>query len=52
MPSDGSYHYTYTATWVATKLRWGLATDAAERQALLGLAEDCPATTFTYEPAT
>ncbi|WP_030688895.1 HNH endonuclease family protein [Streptomyces sp. NRRL B-1347] len=51
MPSDGSYHCTYTATWVATKLRWSLAADDTERQALLGLAEDCPATTVTYEPA-
>ncbi|MEW2530670.1 HNH endonuclease family protein [Streptomyces sp. NPDC047071] len=51
MPSDSSYHCTYTATWVATKLRWSLAADDTERQALLGLAEDCPATTVTYEPA-
>ncbi|MFC9409628.1 HNH endonuclease family protein [[Kitasatospora] papulosa] len=41
MPSDASYHCTYAATWVATKLRWDLAMDDAERQALLGTAEDC-----------
>ncbi|MFI8930642.1 DUF1524 domain-containing protein [Streptomyces sp. NPDC053474] len=52
MPSDSSYHCTYTAMWVATKLRWSLAADDTERQALLGLAEDCPATTVTYESAT
>ncbi|MDH6545218.1 hypothetical protein [Streptomyces sp. SPB4] len=38
-------------TWVGTKLRWDLAVDANERQALLGLAEDCPTTTVVYEPA-
>ncbi|MCX4546691.1 HNH endonuclease family protein [Streptomyces sp. NBC_01565] len=51
LPSDGSYHCTYAATWVGTKLRWDLAADEAERQALLGIAEDCPATTVVYEPA-
>ncbi|OEJ35349.1 HNH endonuclease family protein [Streptomyces subrutilus] len=51
LPSDGSYHCTYAATWVGTKLRWDLAVDDNERQALLGLAEDCPTTTVVYEPA-
>lgn len=51
LPSDGSYHCTYAATWVATKIRWDLAVDEAERQALLGLAEDCPNTTVVYERA-
>ncbi|MFF1343408.1 HNH endonuclease family protein [Streptomyces sp. NPDC058290] len=51
LPSDGSYHCTYAASWVGTKLRWDLAADEAERQALLGLAEDCTATTVVYEPA-
>ncbi|WP_234344383.1 HNH endonuclease family protein [Streptomyces sp. WM6372] len=51
LPSDGSYHCTYAATWVGTKLRWDLAIDEDERQALLGLAEDCPTTTVVYEPA-
>ncbi|MFF4450816.1 HNH endonuclease family protein [Streptomyces sp. NPDC001502] len=51
LPSDGSYHCTYAATWVGTKLRWDLAVDEAERQALLGLAEDCSTTTVVYEPA-
>ncbi len=50
LPSDGSYHCTYAATWVGTKLRWDLAVDENERQALLGLAEDCPTTTVVYEP--
>ncbi|KMO95659.1 HNH endonuclease family protein [Streptomyces roseus] len=51
LPSDGSYHCTYAATWVGTKLRWDLAVDENERQALLGLAEDCPTTSVVYEPA-
>ncbi|MEU9148843.1 hypothetical protein [Streptomyces sp. NPDC048349] len=51
LPSNGSYHCTYPATWVGTKLRWGLAVDEAERQALLRLVEDCPTTTVIYEPA-
>ncbi|MET9611029.1 DUF1524 domain-containing protein [Streptomyces sp. NPDC006512] len=51
LPSDGSYHCTYAATWVGTKLRWDLAVDESERQALLGLAQDCPTTTVVYEPA-
>ncbi|GHG45033.1 hypothetical protein [Streptomyces hydrogenans] len=51
LPSDASYHCAYAATWVGTKLRWGLATDEAKRQALLGLAENCPAALISYEPA-
>ncbi|WNI34476.1 HNH endonuclease family protein [Streptomyces sp. ITFR-6] len=49
MPADGTYHCAYAATWVATKLRWDLAVDDAERQALLGTAEDCTGTTVTYQ---
>ncbi|MFJ3832807.1 hypothetical protein ACIPWI_33370 [Streptomyces sp. NPDC090046] len=51
LPSDGSYHCTYAATWVGAKLRLDLAVDEAERQAPLGLAEDCPHTTVVYERA-
>ncbi|GGZ95000.1 hypothetical protein GCM10010371_63600 [Streptomyces subrutilus] len=51
LPSDTSYHCTYAATWVATKLRWDLAADENEHQALLDLAEACPTTTVVYEPA-
>ncbi|MFE0654763.1 HNH endonuclease family protein [Streptomyces sp. NPDC059534] len=50
LPSDASYHCTYAATWVGTKLRWDLAADEDERQALLGLAEDCSETIVSYEP--
>ncbi|WP_329224936.1 hypothetical protein OHB07_00880 [Streptomyces sp. NBC_00111] len=51
MPTDAAYHCTYTATWGATKLRWDLAVDDAERQAPLGAAENCSSTTVTYETA-
>ncbi|MFG2593965.1 hypothetical protein [Streptomyces sp. NPDC048438] len=51
MPNDEAYHCTYAATWVTTKLRWDLAVDDAERQALLGTAEDCSGTRAPYEPA-
>ncbi|MFD9419914.1 hypothetical protein ACFWC9_35195 [Streptomyces goshikiensis] len=37
------------AQWTATKLRWNLAAADAERQALLGVAEDCPSTIVAYE---
>lgn len=48
LPSVGSYQCTYAATWVGTKLRWGLAVDENGHQALLGLAEDCPTATVVY----
>ncbi|MFE5887178.1 HNH endonuclease family protein [Streptomyces hydrogenans] len=51
LPTDATYHCTYAATWVGTKLRWDLASDEAERDALLGLAEDCATTVVSYEPA-
>ncbi|MDF3142942.1 MULTISPECIES: HNH endonuclease family protein [unclassified Streptomyces] len=41
----------YTSEWIATKLRWGLTADAAELEALTQLAEACPSTTVTYQPA-
>ncbi|MGV9912880.1 hypothetical protein [Streptomyces tendae] len=51
LPSNTSYHCACAATWVGTKLRWDLAADEDERQALLGMAEDCPGTVVTYDPA-
>ncbi|WP_131571712.1 HNH endonuclease family protein [Streptomyces sp. KM273126] len=41
----------YASEWIATKLRWGLTTDTVEREALTQLADECPGTTVTYEPA-
>ncbi|MFD3538329.1 hypothetical protein ACFWUQ_02360 [Streptomyces sp. NPDC058662] len=32
-----------------TKLRWALTADDREREALLGLAEDCPGATVAYQ---
>ncbi|WP_328786156.1 hypothetical protein [Streptomyces sp. NBC_00273] len=49
LPPTATYHCTYVTGWVETKLRWGLASDEREREALLGLAEDCPGATVTYE---
>ncbi len=40
LPPAGGYHCEYAAQWTAPKLRWNLAADDAERQALLGVAED------------
>ncbi|MFD9458553.1 hypothetical protein ACFWBC_36405 [Streptomyces sp. NPDC059985] len=51
LPPAGGYYCEYAAQWTATKLRWDLAADDAERQALLGIAEDCPNTTVVYETA-
>ncbi|MGW6010955.1 HNH endonuclease family protein [Streptomyces sp. NPDC055210] len=42
---------TYTADWVATKLRWQLAVDDRERGALIELAAGCGQETVDYEPA-
>ncbi|APY85474.1 HNH endonuclease family protein [Streptomyces alfalfae] len=42
---------TYTAQWVATKLRWDLTVDQAEQQALRELATGCGQETVEYEPA-
>ncbi|WP_405959035.1 HNH endonuclease family protein [Streptomyces sp. NBC_00868] len=51
LPPAGGYHCEYLAQWTATKLRWNLSADDAERQALVGVAEDCPNTTVVYESA-
>ncbi|UPZ27595.1 HNH endonuclease family protein [Streptomyces sp. LRE541] len=42
---------TYTTDWVVTKLRWQLAVDDREREALAGLAAGCGQETVDYEPA-
>ncbi|MEU4359293.1 hypothetical protein [Streptomyces virginiae] len=49
LPPTATYHCAYVIGWVETKLRWDLAADDREREALLGLAEDCPDATVTYE---
>ncbi|MFB7810878.1 HNH endonuclease family protein [Streptomyces virginiae] len=50
MPAP-SVHCRYLGEWVATKHRWGLAVDPAEREALLRYAADCPNARITYDPA-
>ncbi|MEU4955680.1 hypothetical protein [Streptomyces lavendulae] len=49
MPPTATYHCAYLTGWVDTKLRRSLTADDRERDALLGLAEDCPGATVTYE---
>lgn len=51
MPLDAQVHCRYTAEWTATKLRWGLTADPAERDQLLRLAAACPGQAVMYEPA-
>lgn len=51
MPPADDYWCQYAAEWTSTKLRWDLAADEAEREALLGLAAECPTTTVVYETA-
>ncbi|MER5199846.1 HNH endonuclease family protein [Streptomyces sp. NPDC002755] len=48
LPVD-AYRCEYASAWTATKLRWQLPADPAERDALTHLAEACPDTTLTYE---
>ncbi|MGW6202524.1 HNH endonuclease family protein [Streptomyces sp. NPDC055089] len=51
MPPAADYRCQYTAEWTATKLRWTLAADEAELQALQNLAAECPTTMVVYDPA-
>ncbi|WP_437087701.1 HNH endonuclease family protein [Streptomyces sp. enrichment culture] len=41
----------YGAEWTATKLRWGLAVDDAERDRLLDIAAGCAGTDVEFTPA-
>ncbi|MFE1873041.1 hypothetical protein ACFW9N_19375 [Streptomyces sp. NPDC059496] len=45
-------HCRYLGERVATKLRWSLAIDPAEREALLRYAADCPNARITHDSAT
>ncbi|MFH0246218.1 HNH endonuclease family protein [Streptomyces sp. HK10] len=51
LPPATDTHCDYAADWVATKLRWSLTADTAERSALEDLAADCPDTRLSYTPA-
>ncbi|WP_192583694.1 hypothetical protein [Streptomyces albicerus] len=51
MPPAEYVGCTYLADWVATKLRWNLAGDPAERQTLTRIAEGCDNTVLEVVPA-
>ncbi|MEU1935049.1 HNH endonuclease family protein [Streptomyces coeruleorubidus] len=51
LPPAAEAHCRYTAEWVGTKLRWDLAADNAELDALAAVTLDCEHQTVTYEPA-
>jgi hypothetical protein len=51
LPPATDAHRSYAADWIATKLRWSLSADLAERSALEDLAADCPDTRLSYTPA-
>ncbi|WP_225822404.1 HNH endonuclease family protein [Streptomyces naphthomycinicus] len=51
LPPTADVMCRYISEWVGTKLRWGLTADAVELEALNQLAEACPGTTVSYEPA-
>ncbi|MGW5036077.1 HNH endonuclease family protein [Streptomyces nigra] len=51
LPPAADVHCRYLAEWVGTKLRWALAVDDAELDALEGVAVGCREQTVTYEPA-
>ncbi|MFF2852720.1 HNH endonuclease family protein [Streptomyces sp. NPDC058001] len=51
LPPLADARCTYTADWVATKLRWSLSVDDRERAALVQLADGCGQQDVEYEPA-
>ncbi|MER6318831.1 hypothetical protein ABT237_34490 [Streptomyces sp. NPDC001581] len=50
MPAP-AVHCRYIGEWVATKHRWSLAVDQAEREALLQHAAGCPNANLAVERA-
>lgn len=51
LPPAESAQCTYAADWTATKLRWALTADQAERAVLNEIAADCPDTAVRYQRA-
>jgi len=51
LPPADSALCTYLEDWTGTKLRWELTADQTEHDTLLRLAQDCPDSVVTYEPA-
>jgi hypothetical protein len=48
-PAD---HCRYVVAWIATKARWSLSIDTAEKTALVQLLHACPSRRITYRLAT
>lgn len=42
VPPEEDFHCRYVSDWVAVKVRWDLAVDAAEREAIEAVLADCP----------
>ncbi|MGW6877656.1 HNH endonuclease family protein [Streptomyces xanthophaeus] len=51
LPSSPEALCRYGAEWTATKLRWGLAVDEAERERLWDIAAGCGGTDVEFTPA-
>ncbi|WLQ53871.1 HNH endonuclease family protein (plasmid) [Streptomyces poriferorum] len=51
LPPASSAKCTYASDWTATKLRWKLTADTAEKAALIELATACPDTVVKYDVA-
>ncbi|MGW2272569.1 HNH endonuclease family protein [Streptomyces yangpuensis] len=51
LPPSADALCRYGAEWTATKLRWGLAVDEAERDRLLDIAAGCGGTDVEFTPA-
>ncbi|MFD8792823.1 hypothetical protein [Streptomyces vinaceus] len=51
LPSAPDALCRYGAEWTATKLRWGLAVDGAERERMLDIAAGCGGMEVEFTPA-
>ncbi|WP_246530613.1 HNH endonuclease family protein [Streptomyces bathyalis] len=51
MPPAQSAACRYATDWVATKLRWKLTVDSAEKAKLKQLADGCPGARIRFKPA-
>jgi hypothetical protein len=50
LPPSSIARCPFVGAWIAVKVRWGLAIDLRERNALQSLLSSCPATTVFVEP--
>ncbi|MFF7300540.1 hypothetical protein [Streptomyces sp. NPDC008265] len=51
LPPSADASCPHNAEWTATKLRWGLAVDEADRDRLLDNAAGCGGTAVEFNPA-